>query len=371
MRHIFFILLITTLSSIGKPDMLRAQSMVQGEIMDAETGEPLQGAHVFLSGTKIGTYSDRSGQYTLRQIPTGSFRIIVTMIGYERMVYNLEAEPGDHRIVDLSLDPVVYEMDEINVDHLGKKWRRNLARFEELFLGMSENADSVFILNPEVLRFDTNFWGRLKAEALAPLEIVNKALGYEITYYLFEFKHNGHTTYWDGEPLFREMTPSDPTQKFLWEFNRLKAFNGSMRHFWLSVLEDRVEEEGFRVYKVREPMFPGEMKNLFKVSAEDILRPAEKEYLKKVRFSGSLEIVYTREEEEWRYLEWAKEWNRGPGWSQVSWLELNDRSITLDKSGEVVEPYGAIQQGYLGFHRLAELTPREYRPDGYFKGTNR
>ncbi|PKD44023.1 carboxypeptidase-like regulatory domain-containing protein [Rhodohalobacter barkolensis] len=371
MRRVIFIFLTTTLFFFGLTDLLRAQAIVKGEVVDTDTGQPLQGAHVFLSGTKLGTYSDRSGQYTLRRIPIGSFRIIVTMIGYERMVYNVDVEPGDQLTIDLNLKPVVYEMDEINVDDLGKKWRRNLARFEELFLGMSENADSVFILNPDVLRFDTNFWGRLKAEALAPLEIVNKSLGYEITYYLFEFKHTGHTTYWDGEPLFKEMTPSDPTQKFLWEFNRLKAFHGSMRHFWLSVLEDRVEEEGFHMYRVWEPMFPGDTNNLFKVTAEDIVRPAEKEYLKEVRFSGSLEIVYMREEEDWRYLEWTNERNRGPGWSQVSWLELNERSITVDPSGEVVEPYGAIQQGYLGFHRLADLTPREYRPDGYFKATNR
>jgi len=30
-----------------------------------------------------------------------------------------------------------------------------------------------------------------------------------------------------------------------------------------------------------------------------------------------------------------------------------------------VEPYGAIQLGYFGFQRLANLTPRDYRPDGF------
>ena len=371
MRRTLTILLTATLFIFGLTDLLRAQSVVVGTVVDTESGQPLQGAHIFLSGTKLGTYTDRSGQFVLRSIPTGSFRIIISMIGYERMVYNLEVETGDQLTIDLRMEPVIYEMDELNVDHLGRKWRRNLARFEKLFIGMSANADSVVILNPEVLRFDTNFWGRLSAEALAPLQIVNKALGYEITYYLYEFKHMGTTTFWDGESLFKELTPSDPIEQFVWEYNRYKAFHGSMRHFWLAVLEDRVEEEGFRIYRVWESMFPGQREHRARVSPEDLMRPGEKDYLKEVRFSRSLEVVYTLEEEDRRYLEWANERHRGVRGTQVSWLNLTGRYITVDKSGEVVEPYGVIQSGYLGFHRVADLTPREYRPDDFFGAGNR
>ncbi len=365
------ILLTASLFVIGLTDLLHAQAFVEGKVVDADNGQPLQGAHIFLSGTTIGTYADRSGHFVLRYVPAGSYRITVSMIGYERMVRNMGVAGGDRLSIELSLTPVIYEMEEINVDHLGRKWRRNLARFEELFLGMSANADSVTILNPEVLRFDTNFWGRLSAEALAPLQIVNKALGYEITYYLYEFKHTGPTTFWDGEPLFKEMTPSDPLEQFVWEFNRYKAFHGSIRHFWLSVLEDRVEEEGFRIYRVWEPMFPGQRNHRVKVSTENLVSPGEKNYLKEVRFSRSLEIIYMHEEEDRRYLEWANERHRGLRGSQVSWLELTGRFITVDKSGEIVEPYGAIQRGYFGFHRLADLTPREYRPDDFFNSANR
>lgn len=371
MYRAVFILLTATLFILEESELLRAQASVVGRVVNMETEQPLQGAHIFLSGTTLGTYTNRDGRYTLSRIPTGSFRMIVSMIGYERMDTTLTVEQWDRLTIDLNLKPVIYEFDEVTVDHLGKKWRRNLARFEELFLGMSENADSIKILNPEVLRFDSNFWGRLKAEALAPLQIVNKSLGYEITYYLFEFRHTGLKTYWDGEPLFKEMTPADNLQQILWEFNRVKAFYGSMRHFWLAVLEDRIEEEGFRIYKVWNHQFPGQRDSRFRVSPKDIVRAGEKEYLKEVRFSGSLEIIYTHEEESRRYLDWIKEWNRGPGGSQVSWVELNGRSITVDRSGEVIEPYGAIQSGYFGFHRLADLTPREYRPDQFFKGNER
>ncbi len=371
-RALFILLTAGLFVFSGTTEMIhaQAQSSVDGKVVVRESNQPLQGAHIFLSGTTLGTYTNRSGNYTLRRIPYGSFRMIISMIGYERVDTTLTIERGDRLTIDLNLKPVVYEMDELNVDHLGKKWRKNLARFEELFLGATENADSVMIRNPEVLRFDSNFWGRLNAEARVPLQIVNKSLGYEITYYLYEFRHSGRTTFWDGEPLFKELTPSDYLEKVLWEFNRVKAFYGSMRHFWLAVLEDRVEEEGFRIYKVWN-QFPGQRERRFKISPDDLIRQGKKEYLKEVRFSGSLEIIYIHEEEGRRYLEWIKEWNRGPGGPQVSWLELIDRSITVDRTGEVIEPFGVVQQGYLGFQRLADLTPREYRPDQFFKGTDR
>jgi hypothetical protein len=369
MHRAIFILLITVafFTFTGNASLLQAQpSVIEGSVVDTETNQPLQGAHIFLSGTRLGTYTNKSGQFALRNIPTGSYRIIITMIGYERKVFRLDIVDGDRRNLNLRLNPVVYEMEDLMVDHRGKRWRKNLKRFHELFIGESANADSVVILNPEVLRFDSNFWGRLEAEAHKPLEIVNKSLGYHITYYLFEFKHVGGTTFWDGEPLFAEMTPSDPLQQILWDYNRFKAFRGSMRHFWLAVLDDRVDEEGFSIYKIWDPAFPGDRERRFTVTPEDIVRPGHKEFLKEVRFSGSLEIIYKHEPEELRYLDWARVLDRGPRAIQVSWLELDERSVTIDESGEVVQPYGALQSGYLGFERLADLTPRGYRPEGFW-----
>jgi len=54
---------------------------------------------------------------------------------------------------------------------------------------------------------------------------------------------------------------------------------------------------------------------------------------------------------------------------QTSSLELNEHSITVDKNGKILEPYGATQFGYFSFERLAMKTPREYRPDGFTRNS--
>lgn len=350
---------------------MHAQSVVEGRIIDLESKQPLRGAHVFFSGTQIGTSTDDEGRYKLRAVPQGAYRMVVSMIGYGRKSYELVLGPEEVKTMDFGLEPVVYEMGEVFIGNLDKKWRKNLRRFESLFLGETKWSESVRILNPEVLRFDTNFWGRLSAEALAPLQIENRALGYHITYYLEEFEHNGSRTRWDGDPVFRELSSSDPLQQLRWEQNRREAFYGSMRHFLLALLDDRLKEEGFEVYRIRGNPSGYPENRRFRVTPERLIESGEEDFLFELTFYGMLEIIYTEAPEDRRYAEWLRNTGRRSWGNQVSWLELNEHPVTVDADGEILEPYGATQMGYYAFLRLADLTPRQYRPKGYMENSFR
>lgn len=365
MRGIFLILSVGILTLCGRPALLRAQSTIEGSIVNADTGRPLTGINVFLSGTKTGTATDPNGHYRLQHIPAGGYRLVVSSIGYKRIVTEIVVGPAEHRALDFKLTPVVYEMPEIYVGDLDDRWEKHLQRFTRFFIGQTTFADSVFILNPEVLRFDTNWWGRLTAEALAPLRIENRALGYHITYYLDEFNHAGSRTKWDGEPLFTEMTPADSAQARYWRNNRKQAFYGSLRHFLLALLDDHVEEEGFVLYNLRQGVYGYSPSRRRRISAERLLQDADEAYLHHINFFGRLEITYLREEEDWNYIRWIHDPDRIPGRAQTSYLELNERPITVDADGEILEPYGATQFGYFSFERLGDATPREYRPEGF------
>lgn len=366
MKAVLFIFVLL----LGNIEVLQGQSTATGRVFNAETGKPLRGAHIFLSGTKIGTTTDSSGQYHLQEIPPGGYRLVVSIIGYERVSNEILFDPDQIKKIDFKLSPVIYELPDIYVGNLDKKWKKHLRRFKELFFGMSKTADSVKILNPEVLRFKTRWWGRLKAEALAPLQIENRALGYHITYYLDEFEHSGTTTKWDGNPLFSEMTPSDSLQAVYWEQNRRKAFYGSLRHFLLALLQDRVKEEGFIVHRFVQDVYGYSPQNKFSVNPRRLTKESDKSYLYHFNFMGRLQIIYVRDEEDPRYVRWMRNLQRGPANVQTSYLELNERPITIDPDGEILEPYGATQLGYFAFQRLADATPREFRPKKYFSSFN-
>jgi hypothetical protein len=339
--------------------------VIEGRVVNAETGEPLQGAHVFLSGTKIGTVTNSSGRYRLQRVPAGTHRLIVSIIGFGRTGTGLTLSPGESKTAHAKLSPVIYELGEIYAGNLDDRWERHLEKFTELFIGESSFADSVKILNPEVLRFETRWWGRFTAEALAPLQIENRALGYHVTYYLDEFYHSGLRTRWDGDPLFAEMTPDSEEQARYWEQNRTKAFYGSLRHFLIALVEGRIERDGFVIFNLRRETYGFSARNKFRASADRLIRDTDEDYLFNMRFPGRLEIVYTEAPEDREYVRWARDIRRGPASVQTSYMELNERYITIDPDGEVQEVYGATRFGYFAYHRFADKTPREYRPEGF------
>lgn len=365
MRKISIILIMGCLSVMASTAGVQAQATAKGQVIDAETGRPLAGAHVYLSGTKIGTATDLSGQYRIRRIPAGGYRLVVSMIGYGRTTTQMIIGPGDIQKKDFELKPVVYELPEIYVGDFDKRWEKNLDRFADHFIGETEWADLVKILNPRVLRFEKRWWGRLTAEALAPLQIENRALGYRITYQLDEFDDSGDRTRWDGEPLFREMEPANSTQAAYWERNRKKAFLGSLRHFLLALLNDRLKKEGFILYNHRQDVYRYSSQNKLRTNGQRFIQKGEEDFLHRFNFFGRLEIIYMREKEDEQYVHWLPDARRRPNNMQTSYLELNEHPITVDSDGEIVEPYGATQFGYYSFSRLAYLTPRSYRPDGY------
>ncbi|MBN2732983.1 MAG: carboxypeptidase-like regulatory domain-containing protein [Balneolaceae bacterium] len=370
MRQLSIILLFGCFSVFSGVEIVRGQATAGGTVINAKTGEPLEGAHVYLSGTKIGTATAANGRYSLRNIPAGGHRVVVSMIGYTTQITDLIISPGANKEIDFELKPAVYELPEIYVGDLDKKWKKNLDRFKRNFIGETAWADSVKIHNPEVLRFDNNWWGRLTAEALAPLKIENRALGYYITYHLKEFEHNGTRTRWDGEPLFTEMTPDNSTQAAYWAKNRKTAFYGSLRHFLLALLADRVKEEGFVIYNLQEGAFRFTSGNRSRISARQIIEDGDESFLYELNFFGRLEIIYTREAEHIEYVNWRQDEHRYPSNYQTSYLALNEHPVTVDNDGEFIQPYGATQYGYFAFSLLADATPREYRPEDYQETKN-
>lgn len=350
-------------------DQLKAQSVLEGRVVDEQTGEPLHGAHVFLSGTRLGAATNPAGRFQIRNIPPGSYRFVVSMIGFDRTLEQISIARGESKVVDAKLKPVTYDLGEIYAGNLDEKWEKKLDRFTELFIGESKMADSVEILNPEVLRFQNRWWGKFTAEALAPLHIVNHSLGYEIIFYLDEFTHTGIRTQWDGEPFYTEMTPANPEQAELWRNNREKSFNGSIRHFLISVIENRINEDGFTVYLQPESQSLSS-RNRFRVSPARILKKTDEDHLYHIIYNGRLEIIY-QEEEDPRYVQTKPQLRRSPARVQTSYIDLNQRPITVDSDGEIEEPYGATRMGYFAFYRIADRTPRDYRPEGFERNESR
>lgn len=369
MRLILVALLGAGLSGLAHgqiPPTASQKAEVRGVVVDADTGEPLPGAHVFISETMTGTTADSTGRFRLTGIRPGSKRLVVSMLGFEAQRIDLFLRPDTTVSQTVSLPPTVLEAPEVVVEgERDEDWYDDLRRFKRLFIGSSELAEACELLNPTVLRFDSGWWKGLEATATAPLVIENRALGYRIRYALKEFDKSGTVVKWDGDPHFEALTPRDSTEAARWRANRRRAYYGSLRHFLRALIDDQLEEAGFSMVRLPRAGLRRDIgrADRFPASREHVVEGrTDTTYV--LDFRGRLEVTYRHEAETLGYLSWTRHRYRPPRSVQTSWVEVNDPPVHVDRYGEIVEPYGATVYGYFAYEqRLSGLLPREYRPE--------
>ncbi len=79
-----------------------AQNQVSGSIIDAETGEELIGANVILEGTGRGSTSDLQGGFHIRNVPSGTYQLKVSYVGYQTIRTEIEVPVED---IEVQLAP--------------------------------------------------------------------------------------------------------------------------------------------------------------------------------------------------------------------------------------------------------------------------
>lgn len=343
---------------------------LSGSVADAESGDRIPGAHVFIATSMIGTITNDVGEYTLENVPTGALRLYVSVLGYQPAFKDILLRSDTPREINFTLTPSVIELESVTVEgERDRKWQRRYERFVSEFIGETPNALESEIVNPYVLDF-TESRGVFRAMAGEPLEIVNRALGYRVQYFLKEFESDRSRVKYDGEPLFEELEPESPEQAAVWEERRTKAFIGSFRHFLLALIAEQAKEQRFVTFgrSVSDgPMSPlgassTQFGSRFPVDPYSIIKPGEDADQHILEFDGAIEIIFQGELEDPTYREWRMAPGRSRDRFQTSWIRLEKGPTIVDYKGDVLDPYGVTFFGYLAFERIADIVPREYRP---------
>ncbi|MDE2827229.1 MAG: TonB-dependent receptor [Bacteroidota bacterium] len=72
-----------------------AQNTISGIVTDAESGLPLPGATVILVGTTTGAVTDGDGNYSINNLPLGTYTIQVSFVGYETVLQPITLQDAD------------------------------------------------------------------------------------------------------------------------------------------------------------------------------------------------------------------------------------------------------------------------------------
>lgn len=243
--NILFIFLIFSYS-------LHAQIDISGQIMSSQDSLPIPWASIYFDGTSIGVSSQDNGHFRIKTDKSISSDLIIQALGYKTINLKNPLELQNPGVIWMyesqeSLDVVQLEADS---------WSRQkkLDIFIKEFLGNTAMANLCQIQNEDVLDLryisSTN---TLVASANEPLKIVNRYLGYEVTYNLTNFIAELEWTdenlvpqkvYYEGSSFFEELE-TEPSNRSL--KNREKVFKGSYLHFMRSLAKKKLSENGFKI----------------------------------------------------------------------------------------------------------------------------
>ncbi|MFD2244808.1 TonB-dependent receptor [Pontibacter ruber] len=107
--YLYFVLLLLP----AFPLAAQQPFTVSGRVLDAQNGQPLAGATVFLKErASVGGVSDQEGRYTL-SAPAGNYTLAAKYIGYEQQEISLQL--FQNRTVDIRLSPSTYQVQEVEI----------------------------------------------------------------------------------------------------------------------------------------------------------------------------------------------------------------------------------------------------------------
>lgn len=98
---------------------------ITGTVTDM-TGNPVIAATVVLEGTTIGAATDVEGNYSIQQIPVGSYSLRASSIGFKPKKMNIDVSSGQSLTFNFQLEEDIMNMEELVVVGYGTKRKRNI-----------------------------------------------------------------------------------------------------------------------------------------------------------------------------------------------------------------------------------------------------
>ncbi len=107
---IIIVLLTGTIFSTEKSDKksVIANGTIEGRVIDSN-GESLIGVNVFLQNTTLGTATIENGEFEIKNVAVGQYRIIASIVGFESVIKTIEVTANKTTKVDFQLRAAFYE----------------------------------------------------------------------------------------------------------------------------------------------------------------------------------------------------------------------------------------------------------------------
>ena len=221
-------------------------------------------------------------------------------------------------------------------------WERTMKIFERELIGSGYSKKEVHIVNREVVEFanNSNLKKNFTAKAKQALTIENRHLGYNYIGFLTNFEKTNTQTKYTLSGYFEPIQPKDFKEMVQWIRRRRSAYEGSLRHFLKSFIDNRMEEEGFfasiNVGGKNVPFYP-----------QQYLRTTPDSLVLIIDFPGLINCYY-----------------RSP---RLSAILKPQSTIYCNKEGLLFNPLSLETNGKMSEMRMADELPTDYMYLSSFK----
>ncbi|MCO5945874.1 carboxypeptidase-like regulatory domain-containing protein [Mucilaginibacter flavidus] len=346
------------------------QYTISGRVINQADTKPVAGASVFLSNTTTGTTTAGDGTFLLQNVRPGKYDLVVSIVGFEAEKQTVTVGIAGIKFTDIVLYPKTIALSQVTVraEKNDPERQKYLDKFAKEFLGNTDLARECKILNPELLDFHFNADSNtLSASSVDFLLIENKALGYRIKYLLNYFiLDNSHfdtkaLSYY-GYILFEKMSGT-PAQEKEWQKRRSEVYQGSQMHFLRSVVNNRIEEEGFRVLRlpVKADYVPDSVFYFDKVlsknikDADSLVTGPDGQGLYNLFTRHDMLYVSYNKYHHFNNSSYAKLGNQGN-----TIVTFNSTGATFDSNGTIIDPKSLTYDGAWARSGVAALLPVDY-----------
>ena len=360
---------------------------ISGTVTDAATGKPMQSVSVFIAGTTSGTISGVDGAFSLNYVASGSAQLVFAHLGYKTENRNVSEIPLNQPL-KMEMQLKMQQIPAVSIFAKDSNRKKNMEEFLIGFLGDSEFGKKCTILNPNVIHLVRRpipgkiGQNELIAYADSDLIIENKLLGYTIRYMLESFSLSKYHVMFKGYPLFLDNLVSARNQEKIRE-NRERAYQGSQMHFFRSLTNKTLQEEGFLIFKVEKEGNWGMSSNGWGLMSDSVFVPEpfmhmiqtqtslnlmyETYYFEKsaaLQYYQPFEVRFTLNGEDkayranWVYYSGMK---RSLG-QQTTIVKIPNFPLIFYPNGSCVHSGNLVTIGYWSFKKVGELLPWDYQP---------
>lgn len=114
-------------SAVTNEPVKNTDANVYGHVKDAKTGEHLPYVVIQIKGTTIGTTTDKTGHFFLKNLPEGSFVIEAKYMGYSTQSQSITIKQDTSKELNFTLSPSDLSLDEVVVSANRNETKRRLA----------------------------------------------------------------------------------------------------------------------------------------------------------------------------------------------------------------------------------------------------